>query len=176
MTAVRHPPSPLHPSQQPANACQTRPSSLVLRQASRAAEPRTQIAASVEDKNEQIRRKLEMTIPHEMPPKATLSHVLKALKKLTTDATFPGIPIYVDPVGLAEANMTVESEIKLDYKDLPVPQNIKMVLTLALRSSGLSYEVRDGLLMVSTALSHPRAPCRSDRTEARSRARVARSA
>jgi RNA polymerase sigma factor (sigma-70 family) len=97
-----------------------------------------------------IRQRLDMDIDADFPKSGTLATLLKHIKKVTTDATFPGIPIYVDPIGLAETNLNMETEIKLDYKSLPIQQNIKMALTYALRAHGLSYEVRDGFLMISS--------------------------
>jgi hypothetical protein len=97
-----------------------------------------------------IRQKLDMPIGADFPKDGTLQALLKHIKKVTTDATFPGIPIYVDPIGLAENNVTMAREIKIDFEKVPIQQNIKMALTYALRANGLSYEVRDGFLMISS--------------------------
>ncbi len=103
-------------------------------------------ADRLDEKTAQIQKKLDMPINAKFPDGATLSQLLKHIKQSTTDATFPGIPIYVDPVGLAEANRNMTTEIKLDYTQQP----IRTILNFALRANGLAFEVRDGFLRVSS--------------------------
>jgi hypothetical protein len=91
-----------------------------------------------------------MLIDADFPDNATLEQLLKHIKKMTTDANFPGIPIYVDPIGLAERGQTTASKIEHNYKNQPIQQDIKTVLTYILRAHDLSYDVRDGFLLISS--------------------------
>jgi hypothetical protein len=98
-------------------------------------------------RNAQIRQKLDAVIDADLPNGSTLETLLKHIKKVTTNATDPGIPIYVDPIGLTEAgNMDMATQVKLNYKK----QSIRTILELTLRPLGLSYDVRDGFLMISS--------------------------
>ncbi len=99
-----------------------------------------------QSKDARIRQKLEMVIDADFPKDATLDTLLKHIRRVTTDATYTGIPIYVDPLGLAEANKTMAATVKLNYKQKP----IRTILDFTLRPLGLAYEVRDGFLMISS--------------------------
>ena len=56
-----------------------------------------------------------------------------------------GIPIYVDPIGLQEAEKTMNSPITLSLSGVP----LRTSLSLALRQLDLYYTVDDGLLTIS---------------------------
>jgi hypothetical protein len=79
-----------------------------------------------------------------------LEDVLKYIKSATSTATDNGIPIYVDPVGLQEADRTMTSPVRLDLEGVP----LKMSLRLLLKQLGLTYTVKDGLLMITSEDSH----------------------
>ncbi len=98
------------------------------------------------EKNALIRRKLETRIDAQFPKGATLETLLKHIRQVTRDATYPGIPIFVDPVGLTEAGKSMGTEVELDYKQQP----IEAVLKYTLRPLGMSYCVRDGFVWVSS--------------------------
>jgi RNA polymerase sigma factor (sigma-70 family) len=99
-----------------------------------------------QDKNAQIRQRLDTVKLADFPQVAKLETLLKHIKQVTTDANYSGIPIYVDPVGLSDAKLTVASELR----EIPNQQPIRIVLEYALRPVGLSYQVRDGFLMISS--------------------------
>ncbi len=104
------------------------------------------------DANARIRQKLEMKAPADFPRVASLETLLKTIKKITTDDNYPGIPIYVDPVGISEVKVTMAAEIDV-YGDQP----IRKMLSDSLRGLGLMFDVRDGFLMISsrtTILEH----------------------
>ena len=99
-----------------------------------------------------IRQKLDMKAPADFPRVASLETILKTIKKTTTDDNYPGIPIYVDPIGISEVKVTMAAEIDV-YGDQP----IRKMLSDCLRRLGLMYDVRDGFLMISsrtTILEH----------------------
>ena len=53
-----------------------------------------------------------MSFPNETP----LEDVLKYIKQATQDANYSGIPIYVDPLGLQEADKTLTSPVSIDLE------------------------------------------------------------
>jgi RNA polymerase sigma factor (sigma-70 family) len=98
------------------------------------------------DKTRLIQEKLNQLIAARFPKGTTLSELLKHIKHETTDETFPGIPIYIDPAGLAEAHQSMEMPVVINTDLRPVA----MILSDALGGSGLSYCVDDGFLKISS--------------------------
>jgi RNA polymerase sigma factor (sigma-70 family) len=98
------------------------------------------------DANARIRQRLEMIVGADFPEVASLETLLKTIKKITTDDTYSGIPIYVDPAGIKDVKLTMESQVV----EIPGQQPIRTVLSDSLRPLGLMYDVRDGFLMVSS--------------------------
>jgi hypothetical protein len=96
-------------------------------------------------KTEQILRRLDEQIDLKLPKAVTLDQVLKAIKQATTDANFPGIPIYVDPIGLQEVNATIDMDV-----DVWPNGSLGYLLQQALHPLRLSYVVKDGFLMISS--------------------------
>ncbi len=76
-----------------------------------------------------------------------LETVLKAVKQATTDPTFPGLPIYVNPIGLDEARATLQSDV---YVSIAKGASLSEVLRETLRTRHLSFIVRDGFVMISS--------------------------
>jgi hypothetical protein len=92
-----------------------------------------------------IRRALERHIPMHFSEQTPLEELLRYVKEATADASGKGIPIYVDPLGLSEAERTMGSKfgpVKLDG----VP--LRVSLRLCLQQLDLWYVVKDGFLMV----------------------------
>jgi hypothetical protein len=75
-----------------------------------------------------------------------LDAVLKYVKQATTTPTFSGIPIYVDPIGLKEAQQSLNSTVQFDREGMPLKTSLGWIL----RQLGLAYVVKDGFLMVSS--------------------------
>ena len=75
--------------------------------------------------------------------------MLKYIKSATQGPNDNGIPIYVDPVGLNEAEKTMTSPVTLDLEGVP----LKTTLRLLLKQLGLIYSVKDGLLMITAESS-----------------------
>ncbi len=75
-----------------------------------------------------------------------LEDVLKYIKQATTDRVYVGIPIYVDPEGLKEANASLSSVVAIELEGVP----LKTTLRLLLKQIGLAYCVRDGILIISS--------------------------
>ncbi|MGO9467965.1 MAG: RNA polymerase sigma factor [Isosphaeraceae bacterium] len=97
-------------------------------------------------KTQQIMQALEEPIVMPFPKKTPLNDVLKYIKVATTTPAFSGIPIYVEPLGLQEANKSINSTIELDRSDLPLKTSLRLIL----KPLGLSYIVKDGFLMIDS--------------------------
>jgi hypothetical protein len=89
-----------------------------------------------------LAKPIPMRFPHETP----LEDVLKYIKSATAGPDDTGIPIYVDPVGLHEARKTMTSPVTLDLEGVPLGTTLKFVL----KQLGLAYEVKDGLLSITS--------------------------
>ena len=91
---------------------------------------------------EKLAEPLSMTFPHETP----LDDVLKYIKQATTTPTYSGIPIYVDPVGMQEAERSINSTIMIDLECVPLRRTLQLMLT----QLGLAYFVEDGILVITS--------------------------
>src|SRR5262249_54408823 len=85
---------------------------------------------------------ISMSFANETP----LDDILKYIKQATTTPSFSGIPIYVDPIGLQEAEKSLTSTVTIDLEGVP----LKTTLKLLLKQLGLTYTVKDGFLMITS--------------------------
>ena len=101
----------------------------------------------LERRTQQILQKLDEDIDLKLPNPAEMElHLfLKAVKQATTDNKFSGIPIYVDPVGLQEAVVSMGSPVSV-YRS----GHLGFILRESLRPLRLSFIVKDGFLMISS--------------------------
>jgi RNA polymerase sigma factor (sigma-70 family) len=99
-------------------------------------------------KNRLIEQKLNQVIDAEFPDGTTLRDILKHIKRETTDASFPGIPIYVDPAGLIEVKTKIETQVVINQKQKPV----RLILNEALMGTGLSFIVRNGFMSIDSRI------------------------
>jgi RNA polymerase sigma factor (sigma-70 family) len=102
-------------------------------------------SGSDDPRSRKILAKLEEPITMPFDSETPLEDVLKYIKGATTGPNDAGIPIYVDPIGLQEAEKTMTSPITLDLDGVP----LKTTLTLLLRQLGLVYRVKDGLMIIT---------------------------
>ena len=79
--------------------------------------------------------------------KTPLEEVLKFIKKATQGPNDSGLPIHIDPVGLQETEKTMNSLVSVDSKE---KEPLRESLTRLLKSLGLAYEVKNGLLMITS--------------------------
>lgn len=99
-------------------------------------------------KSKAIRDALDRPVTIPFPDKTSLEDVIKYIRKATQSPDLPdGIPIHVDPTGLREAEVTMESKVSLRSEGVP----LKRSLGLILKQVGLSYTIKDGLLMIDTS-------------------------
>jgi RNA polymerase sigma factor (sigma-70 family) len=97
-----------------------------------------------------IRLKLDERIAMSFPNDTPLGDVKRYIEQATQDhgAGLPnGIPIYVDPQGLQDTDKTMASTVSINLEGIP----LRTTLELALRQLGLTYRVKDGLLIIESA-------------------------
>jgi hypothetical protein len=93
--------------------------------------------------------KLEEPLPMNFPSETPLEDILKYIKQASVDKGGAGIPIYVDPQGLQEAEKTLTSTITIDLDGVP----LRRTLQLMLKQLGLVYFVDDGVLCITSEAS-----------------------
>lgn len=104
----------------------------------RAKDPRSLATLAVLD------RPIEMSFANETP----LEDVLKYIKQATKGPDLPdGVTIFVDPLGLMEAEKTMTSPIQIDLQNVP----LRRTLYLALKQLGMGYFVDEGMIYITTA-------------------------
>ena len=104
-----------------------------------------------------ILTKLEEPIAMSFPNETPLEDVIKYIKQATQGSSGTGIPIYVDPQGLQEADKTLTSPIALDLENVP----LRRTLQLLLGQLNLGYFVDDGILVITSLESTGTCPASS---------------
>jgi hypothetical protein len=97
-------------------------------------------------KARQILEKLDEPITMPFAMETPLDDILKYIKQASSTPTYPGIPIYIDPVGLQSARTTVRSSVKIDLEGVP----LRTTLRLLLKQLALTYSVKDGFLVITS--------------------------
>jgi hypothetical protein len=100
----------------------------------------------VDARSRAIIAKLDAPVSMPFENETPLEDVVKYVRQATTSPNDNGIPIYVDPIGLAEGDQTLLSPITIALEGVP----LRTSLRLALRQLGLAYAVEDGVLIIST--------------------------
>jgi len=109
--------------------------------------PQEALKHALEKKTEHIRELLARKSELDFPKGVPLGQFLKALKATTTSKDDAGIPIYVNPVGMQEANRTLDSLV-----DAVPGSTLANVLQQSLRVLQLGYDVRDGFLCIDSRM------------------------
>ncbi len=94
----------------------------------------------------------ELDKPVSMPFQAetALEDVIKYIKTATASPGMEqGIPIYVDPVGLTEAEKTMASPVTLSLEGVPLKKSLKLML----KQLDLTYTVKDNVVHVTSKSS-----------------------
>jgi hypothetical protein len=89
---------------------------------------------------------LETPISMSFAAETPLDDVLKYIKQATTTPDYPGIQIYVDPVGLQRADCSLNSTVQMDLDGIPLRETLR----LCLKQLGLAYEVKEGRLRITS--------------------------
>ena len=107
-----------------------------------------------DDKSQRILEKLNESVSMSFSEDTPLEDVLKYIKQATTSSTYSGIPIYVDPLGLQEAEKSMTSTVRnIDLNGVALRVSLKLLLN----QLGLTYAVKDGLLTITSIESVDRA-------------------
>jgi hypothetical protein len=100
-----------------------------------------------DDQSQRIAAELAKPINMSFPTETPLDDVLKYIRAATTGPGFPeGLPIYVDPVGLQEAERSLNSPVVIDVTRVPLRTSLRLIL----KQLGLAYRVKDGLLTITS--------------------------
>jgi ribosomal protein S6E (S10) len=96
------------------------------------------IEATIKAKNEAILKKLEKPLPLRVKG-LPLGEVLSYVTKATTSAGDTGVPIYVDPVALAKAQVLITTPVTYESKE-GEPLNVSLTTVLpTFRTSRADY-------------------------------------
>ena len=97
--------------------------------------------------NVRIREVLDRRMPMRFPQQTTLATVLDYIRAETRAVDGHELAIYVDIDGLRDADRTMESLVQIDLEDRP----LKLTLKLVLDQIRLLYEVREGMVFVTSS-------------------------
>jgi hypothetical protein len=100
-------------------------------------------------KNRRIRKVLQQPMPTQLPDETTLEDFLNTIRDAAR-ASYGVIPIYVDPIGLQEAEKSMTSTVRgVDLEGVP----LGTALSLCLKQLDLQHVVKDGLLLITSVES-----------------------
>ncbi|WP_165227531.1 mucoidy inhibitor MuiA family protein [Aquisphaera insulae] len=124
------------------------PLNMAITEPARAVPP---VAANDQDeRSKRVVEELAKPIPLNFPNETPFEEVMQYLKQATTTKDFPdGLPTYIDPVGLQEADKTMTTPVSLNLTNVP----LRTGLGLMLKQLGLTYRVKDGVLMIVSQAS-----------------------
>jgi RNA polymerase sigma factor (sigma-70 family) len=103
-------------------------------------------ASDKNPKNQALRQRLQEPIAMSFSDSTPLQDVIKYLKSASAKTGQSPVPIYVDPVGLQEAEQTPSSPITLDLEGVPLSTSLRLLL----KQLGLAYCIRDGVVIISS--------------------------
>ena len=103
-----------------------------------------------DQKSRMILEKLDEPISMSFGEETPLEDLLKYVRQATTSRTYGGIPIYVDPIGLLEADRSMTSTVRnMELEGVP----LRRTLQLLLKQLDLAYFVEDGVLCITSLKS-----------------------
>lgn len=98
---------------------------------------------------EKLGAPIAMKFPRETPLEDVLTYIKSATKE-EDEKDEPGLMIYVDPIGLQEAEKTLTSPIQLELEGVPLSTS----LGLLLKQLGMKFYVqKDGIVMITSESS-----------------------
>jgi serine/threonine protein kinase len=96
---------------------------------------------------DEIVKRLESRITLHFPEYTAFVGVLKFIKSATKKSpNDPGIPIFVDPIGLQELQKSARTAVKIDVASVPLKDALKQLLG----QLGMVYRVKDDVLVISS--------------------------
>ncbi len=103
-----------------------------------------------DQKSRMILEKLEEPVSMSFAEETPLEDLLKYIHQATTSQTYAGIPIYVDPVGLQEAQKSMSSTVRnMELDGVPLRRSLQLLL----KQLDLAYFVEDGVLCITSLKS-----------------------
>ncbi len=121
----------------------------LLEETMRSTIARSALSFAAQDKSansKKILKKLDEPVSMNFATATPFKDVLKYIKQATQGPNDSGVPIYVDPKALEEADVNEGSKIVMDLEGVP----LKTTLRLLLKQMNLAYCVRDGVLIISS--------------------------
>ena len=101
----------------------------------------------VSARTKSILAKLEQRVSMSFVEETPLEDVLKYIRQATIDGqNDPGLPIYIDPLGLRQENSSLNSTFTLDVENTP----LNVTLPQILKQLGLAHIVKDDVLIISS--------------------------
>ena len=102
--------------------------------------------AAIATENARIKKALDQRVSIRFRDAAAFEDVLESIRAATRTPDGREIPIYVDPIGLQEAEQTMQSPIQIDLEGIPLSSTLR----LAVQQLGMLYHVRDGLVTITS--------------------------
>jgi hypothetical protein len=96
--------------------------------------------------NARILKALDERIAMHFADETPLDDVLQHIRLAARGPDGKGIPIYVDPIGLQEAERSLTSTVTIDLEGVP----LGTTLHVCLKQLGLAYCIRDGFLTITS--------------------------
>jgi hypothetical protein len=103
-------------------------------------------SADKSSRSQDLLKKLDQPVTLHFTGEVPLDEVLKQVATSAKSLDGKALPIYVDPIGLQEAEKTLTSPVVIDLEGVP----LKFSLRLVLKQLDLAYCVRDGVLIISS--------------------------
>ena len=104
-------------------------------------------AGSITAANARIHEALKQPVPMRFNEETPFEDVVKSIREATRAADGKGIPIYVDPIGLSEADKTMSSTVRnIELEGVPLRAGLRVCLD----QLDLACRVKDGLLLITS--------------------------
>ncbi len=119
------------------------------------------LAHAINPKVAETWEKLGQPIPMSFPNETPLEDVVKYIKSATTekgDDDDHGLAVYIDPIGLQEAEKTPTSPVRIDLEDVPLSTSLELLL----KQLGMKFYVQKDGIVVITSESNEDAPVEAD--------------
>jgi hypothetical protein len=103
-------------------------------------------SAGIASANRRICEALDQPVRMRFPIETPLEDVLKSIQAAMRELNGKSVLIFVDPVGLQEAEKSMTSTVVIDLEGVA----LKTSLRLCLKQLGLAYNIRDGVLLFTS--------------------------
>jgi hypothetical protein len=101
-----------------------------------------------DDQSQKILAELDKPLSMSFNEETPIEDVFKYVKQSTRGPAFAnGIPMYVDPIGLSEADKTLAATVRnIDLEGIPLKRSLELILS----QLDLTYTVKGGLLTITS--------------------------